>query len=94
MIPLTTYIHNLEQAIQSNPKFFLNADKDQWFATFRDIGFGLKDYPEDQVKHVIGSLYGKLFIKIFIQSNTPVPDISAKAMVNQLYIGMGKMDLP
>jgi len=28
----------------------------------RELGFGLKDYPESEVKRIIGELYGKMIV--------------------------------
>ena len=83
MIPLETYLSNLEKAINSNPRL-LYMDKDNWLSLFRDIGYGLKDYPYEDVKGVLGSLYGRMFVKPFVRAGRKLPDINAKEMMEQI----------
>lgn len=59
------YIENLRAALRGHETFFpvnLQERRRANISLAHDIGAGLTDYPPDQVKRVLGTLYGKLLV--------------------------------
>ena len=83
------YIQNLQDAIASNP-FLTDRSEFEWFQTFHDIGYGLASCPKNEVKEVLGSLYGRLFVLPHIKYSRKLPDIDNKDMIREINVGIEK----
>lgn len=85
MVELGKYIDDLQAAIVSNP-YLTNRDRESWYATLRDIGYGLRDYDRDSVNDILGTLYGRLFVLPHVKHGRRLPDIDARDMINQIKV--------